>query len=70
MLLLLATVLNLGIADPIPFVDEAVLVGLTGLCFGRHSFGKKSADESVPNTSKSGQHQIDDLDQHKEGQST
>ena len=36
-LLLVLTIANLVIPDPLPFVDEALLAGLTALCFGKRS---------------------------------
>ena len=41
-LLLTLAVLDLFIADPLPFLDEALLAGLTAACFRRH--GKEETD--------------------------
>jgi hypothetical protein len=35
-LLLALTLANFVIPDPLPFIDEALLAGLTALCFGKH----------------------------------
>lgn len=34
-LLLVLTIANVVIPDPVPFIDEALLAGLTALCFGK-----------------------------------
>ena len=34
-LLLVLTIANFFVPDPLPFVDEALLAGLTALCFGK-----------------------------------
>ena len=33
--LLALTIANLVIPDPLPIIDEAVMAGLTALCFGK-----------------------------------
>ncbi len=35
-LLLVLALLNLVVADPLPFIDEALLGGLAAACFAKH----------------------------------
>lgn len=44
-LLLLVTLVDWVVADPLPFVDEAILTWLTAACFRRH---KGSKTEPAP----------------------
>jgi hypothetical protein len=42
-LLLILTALDFFIPDPLPILDEALLAGMTALCFGKRGKGPPSS---------------------------
>lgn len=49
LLLLVVTVLDLIVIDPLPFIDEAILATLTAACFRRHrkTRGEEAASRTI-----------------------